>query len=329
MRRWNGVAVVLGIVGLISGCGTHVASSQAKNNVASHTPVRAVTNTAGMLKTADQYLHGTMYSTLNNATSPSHTKGSTTKSTPSKSPNRPSSSKSTGKHTSKTITTGSTQAKTSSSSSSSHYSSGTSTATTKSTSPSSSGSKTATSTQSTSSSASNHTTSSSGTKTTTKSTSGGSTSKTSSTPTNTKPKTSGEDVWATNYLNKMYQYDTYNSGPNVSYMNSLTAELAKGQVSASTVKKDLDGLKPWKATIEGINQMWQVSYVQTWTKNFSTMPSSTIPMNNLISTTIPGQSNQADYFRLYVWYNADTKLYTMDMLQVGFEPPKVNIGTSN
>ncbi|QQE79704.1 hypothetical protein [Alicyclobacillus sp. SO9] len=324
MKRWNGVAVVLGIVGLISGCGTQAASSQAKNNVTSRAAISAVTNTAGMQKTEDQYLHGMMYATLNKATSQSQTKGST-KSTPSKSPAKPSSSKSTDMHTSRTTTTAPAQTKTSSSSSSGHHSSGTSTATTKPTSPSSSGSKTATSTQSTSSSPSNHTTSSSGTKTTTKSTSGGSTSKTSSMPTNTKPKTSGEDVWATNYLNSdPMPY----SGKKISYFDNLTSDMAKGTKSQSAVKTALNSLTPWEDTLSGTTQKWAVSEERTWVKNFSSIPNTQVGINNWFSNrTLPVATNpESCYWHYYVWYNATTKKYTLAFLEIGLEAPKVSTG---
>jgi hypothetical protein len=143
-------------------------------------------------------------------------------------------------------------------------------------------------------------------------------------PTVTYPKTSGEDVWATKYLNQTYQYNTpYTKGQKVPLFESLTKKMAMGMVSSDQVKKTLYALKPWKDTVAGITQDWEVGFAYTWTKQYITMPTTVVGMNNLISKDIPARNDEADYFYLYVYYNAQIHRYTISMLQVGMKQPKV------
>ncbi|WP_067936830.1 hypothetical protein [Alicyclobacillus kakegawensis] len=139
-----------------------------------------------------------------------------------------------------------------------------------------------------------------------------------------RPKTSGKDVWATKYLNQTYQYNTpYTKGPKVPLFEHLTKQMAMGTMSQSQVKKTLFALKPWRDTVADITQDWQVGFVYTWEKHYTTMPTTDAGMKNLIAKDIPAQNDEADYFDLYVYYNAHAQQYTVAMLQVGMQAPKV------
>ncbi|WP_067936833.1 hypothetical protein [Alicyclobacillus kakegawensis] len=132
---------------------------------------------------------------------------------------------------------------------------------------------------------------------------------------------SGEDTWATNYMNS---WPTY-SGIQAPAFKEAAKQLAMDPSSADSIKKRLLSIPAWKETIDGTNQEWQVNFVYTWTKNYKQFPSTKIGINNLFRTLPPIQNGSVAYEGNCVYYNAKTKLYTLSDLQVGIEPPGVDV----
>jgi peptidoglycan hydrolase-like protein with peptidoglycan-binding domain len=133
---------------------------------------------------------------------------------------------------------------------------------------------------------------------------------------------SGEDVWATNYINSVAV--TY-SGIKSSVFKNAALQLSMDPSSADSIKNQLMSIPAWKETIDGINQEWQVNYVFTWTKNYKQFPDTEIGINNLFPTLPPIQNGSIEYEGYGVYYNAKTNLYTLSELQVGIEPPGVGV----